>query len=122
MRRCILCRKHKPDSAFHRRWKGKDALQSKCKDCDKRTSLDRVHGKGATAWKKRQLHKQGGRCAACGTTDPKHAYGWALDHCHKTGTWRHVLCHNCNLALGLIERGWEIDDFVKFVENKSYVT
>lgn len=44
--------------------------------------------------------QQGRKCAICKALDPKHKYGWATDHCHKTGTVRGILCQNCNLLIG----------------------
>lgn len=44
--------------------------------------------------------KQGSCCAICRTTDPKHSYGWATDHCHSTGKIRGILCTKCNSGLG----------------------
>jgi hypothetical protein len=41
------------------------------------------------------LADQGGVCAACGKPDPGH-----VDHDHKTGVVRGMLCFNCNQALG----------------------
>lgn len=42
---------------------------------------------------------QGERCAICRTDTPT-TKGWAIDHCHTTGTVRGLLCQPCNLALG----------------------
>ena len=41
------------------------------------------------------LEKQGGVCAICAGPDPKH-----LDHDHRTGEIRGILCVNCNHGLG----------------------
>lgn len=53
------------------------------------------------------LAGQRGRCGACETDDPgKRKDGtaaWCIDHDHKTGRIRGVLCHRCNITLGLVE-------------------
>ena len=43
---------------------------------------------------------QCGRCVICMTQDPG-ARGWQIDHCHKTGKVRGILCVKCNAALGM---------------------
>lgn len=42
---------------------------------------------------------QGFKCGACSAVDPG-ATDWCLDHDHKTGKVRGILCRSCNLALG----------------------
>lgn len=52
------------------------------------------------------FHAQGGQCAICGTADlpidPRTGklYELAIDHCHKSGKVRALLCHHCNVGLG----------------------
>lgn len=45
---------------------------------------------------------QGRRCAACPNTTPGAGRQWNVDHCHTTGKVRGILCHGCNLALGMV--------------------
>ncbi len=48
------------------------------------------------------LASQGGKCALCrGLPTMKKRIGWHVDHIHGTKFIRGVLCHRCNLALGL---------------------
>lgn len=51
------------------------------------------------------LKAQNFTCAICGVDNPgrsniKH---FPVDHCHKTGRVRGLLCHHCNLALGTVK-------------------
>jgi len=43
---------------------------------------------------------QGGVCAICRREDDQ-GHQLAVDHCHSSGTVRGLLCHKCNVALGL---------------------
>ncbi len=51
------------------------------------------------------VEKQGNRCAICRSDDPsKFTAGnvnWAVDHDHRTGKIRGLLCSRCNRGLGL---------------------
>jgi hypothetical protein len=55
---------------------------------------------------KKMVAEQGNKCAICGQEetckDPKHnrIRRLSIDHCHKTGRARALLCHNCNLTIG----------------------
>jgi recombination endonuclease VII len=51
------------------------------------------------------LAKQGGRCAICQADKAgKKGQFFAVDHCHKTAAVRGLLCVNCNVHLGWLER------------------
>jgi hypothetical protein len=45
------------------------------------------------------VKRQGGRCAICGAKNSGKR-GLHIDHCHKTGLFRGLLCGNCNSAIG----------------------
>jgi hypothetical protein len=60
--------------------------------------------------------QQGNCCALC---DKKFLSTPCVDHCHKTGKVRGLLCVRCNSALGDLERpGW-LPRAVKYLGDKS---
>lgn len=49
--------------------------------------------------KENMISEINGRCPVCSTDDPGRF--WVVDHCHKTGKVRGILCDKCNKMLGL---------------------
>jgi hypothetical protein len=65
------------------------------------------------------FQKQEGCCAICKTNHPgKH--GWDTDHDHVTNKVRGILCHSCNVALGLLkENALVIESAARYVRNNT---
>lgn len=62
--------------------------------------LNYEYGIGSKEYRELFL-RQKGRCAICGTTNPKSRHHrFNVDHCHETGMIRGLLCWECNAALG----------------------
>lgn len=47
------------------------------------------------------LIDQCGRCAICGNNFTDRKSGMHIDHCHKTGAIRSILCGGCNIGIGM---------------------
>ena len=61
----------------------------------------RYHKFGITAEEFKSIfEKQEGCCAICGRHQLEFKKALAVDHCHKTGKIRGLLCTNCNQGLG----------------------
>ena len=66
------------------------------------------------------LEAQNYKCALCKSTDPKRKQGFVVDHDHKTGRIRGLLCHSCNIALGMLGDDLEgLKKAVKYLENND---
>lgn len=50
------------------------------------------------------LDKQGRKCMICGRTPEENGKALAIDHDHKTGKNRALLCSSCNICIGFIEK------------------
>lgn len=87
---------------------------SVCRECHKAQCKDRWHARtpvekqatrmrtmyGITPEQYKQMHEdQQGKCKICNTT-PNTKRSLHVDHCHKTGKVRALLCSGCNTALG----------------------
>jgi hypothetical protein len=86
---------HKPEVA--KRW---DDWYSKNKLRVRENKLKRVYGLSNEDYDK-MLQEQSGCCKICGVknSDTKKGY-LVVDHCHKTGKVRSLLCDGCNRGLG----------------------
>ncbi len=51
--------------------------------------------------------KQEGKCAICGTHQVELKKKLSIDHCHKTGKVRGLLCNNCNVGIGFLKEDIE---------------
>lgn len=61
------------------------------------------------------LDQQGGGCACCGRKmNAVKGRRFAVDHDHKTGKVRGLLCHNCNLGIGQL--GDDLDGVLRAVD------
>ena len=108
--RCGDCEAVLPLKDFPRNNSSPNGCGPACLQCERSRSLKRKYGHDIEEWKAEQLAKQGGRCAACKSKNPRHVSGkWLVDHDHATGHRRGVICHPCNLALGWRDKGWDMN-------------
>jgi len=108
-KRCPNCRSVKAVGEFPKNRASKDGLATYCKPCHNQRMKeisDRLYGGHKNYLLLRRygidevgvmalLQQQGGRCAICGLEGPTH-----VDHGHRTGVIRGVLCFSCNRGLG----------------------
>ncbi|MFB7440255.1 endonuclease VII domain-containing protein [Streptomyces mirabilis] len=130
-KKCTKCGVDKPRTEFHKSHDGKHGpvLKSLCKACHAAqvrewysrnteraiTNKRRLQIKQAYGLTPEQydamVEAQSGLCAICGRPERAKRDGKVMrmpvDHCHKTGRVRALLCHACNRAIGLL--GEDID-------------
>lgn len=106
---CGACRERKEPSEFSRDRTRPTGYRYRCKRCQpprgKQNRRNRFrlnqYGTSLTVGEyEAMVQRQGGLCAICGGTN-KNGRRLSLDHCHKTGKVRGLLCNNCNTGLGL---------------------
>ena len=108
---CTRCGEVKPLSEYYYR-KPRRAYESRCKGCcrevcksfntpsvQRNAVLKRKYGLTLESYNI-MLKAQGGVCAICGEEEMVKGRTLSVDHCHKTGKVRQLLCGNCNHALG----------------------
>ena len=114
MKRCSSCGESKPIEDFPNNRATKDGKATYCKRCHNRITKRKQRRYGGERnfllkhrygvdefeieWK---LLQQDGKCALCKEASAEH-----VDHDHRTGELRGVLCFNCNRALGYFGDDW----------------
>lgn len=137
-KKCPICGKTKPLSEFHKSKVNKFGRAYRCKQCTSIWSKDYHRKNKEERNKKHQeyyknntdvfrnkeykrlyeitledynkmFEEQQGRCAICGKHVSEFKSNLAVDHCHKSGKIRGLLCVSCNTKLSVVED----NDFVK---------
>lgn len=137
MKQCSCC------GEFKTRFRNR---QTRCRDCENKKNLERYHARYRSDERhlkntyRYSLKKnygidekffndmwsaQSGKCVICHEAvtniflDVK-AKRCALDHCHKTGRIRSILCHTCNSSIGMIGDNLEnMKRMVTYLESHS---
>lgn len=112
MRKCIACNEYKDEGEFYIKHSrsvknGKEYSYNtpsrKCKKCFgvdvRENSLRRDYGITSADYNE-MFDEQEGCCAICGTHQSEMGKRLMVDHDHKTGRVRSLLCHHCNALLG----------------------
>ena len=97
-KKCARCGKKKSASSFCKDRKAKHKLSSYCRECKREASLITKYGLSSKDWDK-MFKKQSNQCAICGRNTPT-KMGWVVDHDHKTGKVRGIICDYCNVGIG----------------------
>ncbi len=100
---CPKCNKVKPLFEFAFNSKGRKFAQAHCLECqkDKKRESHIKHKYNITLKDyDKILEKQGGKCKICGTKIPGGRGRFHVDHDHKIGKIRGLLCVGCNHMLG----------------------
>lgn len=122
VKKCRICGRELPVSYFYKRNSSRDGYRGECKEChankskayynshkaehrvvSRRYSIKKNYGLTEDEFSA-LYESQGGKCAICGKSLTKVGKEKSkvanIDHDHKTGKVRGILCQGCNLGLG----------------------
>lgn len=137
MKKCSKCREYKELLDFSKDKYKSDGLYSSCRDCNNflNNSKERRERSKNPKYKliqrkyklkkfgitleyyEQMIKEQNNCCAICKTSQEKLTKLLSIDHDHKTGKVRGLLCGKCNRALGYF------NDNIKTIEKAiEYVT
>jgi hypothetical protein len=127
----MTCGKEKPATDFYVRNKVSMVRHSICKECDKarvkarhqanpeRTrNNDLKRNYGITLDEHTQMYEnQNGVCATCKKPGDGKWKKLCVDHDHKTGKVRQLLCRRCNMVLGQVFDDISLfDEYIKYLQ------
>lgn len=120
MKKCFRCKKKKSKKEFRKNKFKSDGLDWLCKICRKlKTREDTLKNRHNITLEQYNflLKNQNGCCAICGIHYTKLKKGLHVDHNHKTGIIRGLLCVTCNGVLGYYKK--HQNKFEKYLQTVS---
>lgn len=117
---CTKCKRIKTQHRFYSDATKFDGLDSWCKSCRRKYKKDNKEyiashrRKNARRYQlkhkfgmskddyKKLYNKQKGKCGICKQHSKSFTRDLCVDHSHKTGLVRGLLCHKCNASIGLL--------------------
>ncbi len=136
---CTKCGELKPETEFQRKTSNSDGLRTMCRECSNKSHreytreykkknpdtipkvmrklhLKKTYGITIEEWDD-MFESQKGRCAICGKHQSEFENALCVDHNHKTGKVRTLLCVGCNYFVGRIENNVElVKQIIEYVE------
>lgn len=122
LKRCCVCEQYLPRNNFYLSKHKKDGLTYRCISCDKIYSRNRRESRTVEDREDKRayevnwryglskedyafmLKEQDHKCKICGKDELDSArQRLNVDHCHTTGRIRGLLCHTCNVGLGMFK-------------------
>ena len=130
----VIARRREIDKKYRKSPKGKEAkkrYKQKYNKSPKGIEANKKRRrKDALSWKykiseeeyNKILEKQVGLCAICGSDSPrrKGSKNFAVDHNHTTMEVRGLLCHPCNVMIGLAKDNIEVlETAIRYLKNSK---
>ncbi len=129
---CRKCKIKKKLSEFYKTNQNTSGYAAQCKDCRRKivslyrksnkskvnaTRIKTKYGITVEEWKV-LFDKQKGCCEICGTHQSEITHTLHIDHCHRTGKVRSLLCRACNHAVGNVKENRDIAlRLVKYIDD-----
>lgn len=121
---CRVCKQSRPSAEYALASDKRDGLGDICRDCHAAQRREAYESRPAEARREMNLRRfglnatdydamlaaQGGVCAICASAQPRGRWNthFAVDHDHKSGRVRGLLCGTCNTALGMAKDNPEL--------------
>ena len=112
---CHQCETHKTVENFAKNSSRANGLDPRCRECKRNNRLEREYGVDIQEYE-RMFAEQGGLCAICHRPPPENRPILCVDHCHRTGMVRGLLCGFCNTSIGYLQ-----DDVPTILRAATYV-
>jgi hypothetical protein len=117
---CSCCGDEKSKERFSPYKTATDGLRGQCKECrvetERRNQLKRNYGITQQVYEE-MYTQQRGLCACCGQPETsrrrKDRGSLSIDHDHRTGKVRQLLCHRCNVTLGLVKENSDLCELLR---------